>query len=204
MTLYMFTALLIVIPGLFYHSRPSITIKDAYRRIEYKVRHVTIEDIHILVITVILIFIMANRADTSTDANNYRLIFQSAASIQSFTDLITHDRIEIGYKLLNKIISLFTTDYYWVQVITTMVIILPVIYISRKSKCAWLSLFLYFVGGTYFQAFNVIRHMLSISVFYIGVEGIYTGDIKKYFIATFVGSLKYHDAKNATILDKTA
>ncbi len=193
MTLYMFTALLIAIPGFFYGEVRKRTFwgtpyKSYYVSADLKYSN-RYESRHIFIIMALLIFMSANRGAFSADDYNYREIFSECGSFKKIQDFLLYTRVEYGYSLLNFFVSKITRDYYWMQWINTLLTLIPVWYISKYSPYPWLSVFIYYIFGTYFQSFNVVRSMISASIVFMGVEGLYNGNKKRYFLCTLIATL---------------
>ena len=73
--------------------------------------------------------------------------------------------LEIGFKTMDKIIILFTTDPLPVFVISSAIIVgLVMTTIFTKSKNMVLSILIFFIGGFYFDSLNIMRQYLSISI----------------------------------------
>ncbi len=192
MNIYVILALFIIIPGLFYEPVIKRSLfgfqHNGYWTSKTNVSNRTFESIHIILIAFFLIILSAFRGDYSTDAKDYIRIFEECGNISNLSELLSYEKIEPGYVLLNVFVNFFTKDYLWMQVINTLLTIIPILYISSYSSNRWLSLFIYLVFGTYFQSFNVVRQMLAASIMMFGLEGVYNGDKKRYFISMIIAT----------------
>ena len=183
MSEYIILVLMIAVPGLFYAPRAS-------RRLDgppvTQVRH--FEKIHLFICGAYMLYLLAFRGVFSTDYNNYNIIFNTIAAMRDPMELLRYDDVEIGYTLLNKLVSLFTGDFRYVIIVCAVITLLPMFRLTDYSPNAWVSLFIYVVIGAYFQAFNVIRQMMSASIFSLAIPYLYRDEKRKYFLIVLLAA----------------
>lgn len=75
--------------------------------------------------------------------------------------------LELGFKLLYKLIGFFTNDYAVLFIITSMLVIIPIFYtIFKFSKKPVLSILLFFLTGYFFLSLNMVRQFVSMSILF--------------------------------------
>lgn len=102
--------------------------------------------------------------------------------------------LEIGYVLLNFIVSRFTSNYMFMQLVQSLIICIPVALYVKKSKNIVLSLVMYLAIGTYLESFNTVRGLMAASIYTLSFQYVENGDIKKYLLITFLASLLHLSA----------
>ena len=97
---------------------------------------------------------------------------------------------EWGFFLLNKVIQLYTLDYFWLFLICaaiTYIIVFDCIY--RYLKDPAFGIFLFVTTTSYFVSLNTTRQYIAIAVFLWAVRYIKRKEFWKYAIAIVLGSL---------------
>lgn len=95
--------------------------------------------------------------------------------------------LELGYKLLNKLILLFTSNFIWIFIITSFLIIFPIFYtFFKKSKNPILSIALFFLGGFFFQSLNMLRQYISIAIVFLSVDDLYNKKYKRFILSIVI------------------
>lgn len=97
----------------------------------------------------------------------------------SFWDIF-HDpssiggHMEIGWLVLNKVISLFTNDLQVFLVIIAILQFIPIAYVLGKYSCnVTLSFFVFACLGFYIHYFSGIRQMLAVSIIVLAFDQLY-------------------------------
>ncbi|ALG41882.1 exopolysaccharide polymerization protein [Megasphaera elsdenii CAG:570] len=120
-----------------------------------------------LIITFLPIwFIAAFRSlSVGTDTTANALYFVSAASGQSFADVIMNGGSSAGFNVISYLVGFLSSDFemytFWSS---TIIAIGFAAFIYRTSKQVWLSTFLFLALNMYFISFNASRQFISISI----------------------------------------
>lgn len=111
-------------------------------------------------------FVAFRGLPVGTDTMTYSGLFYSISHMSGNLGLISNSlHIEYGYVLLNKIISLFTDNYLFVQLIVSFVTIFLLINIILKSSSDYLMSLEIFISLTYyFLLMNISRQFLAVSI----------------------------------------
>lgn len=154
----------------------------------------TILYVYFIIFVSLLVFCIKINAKNSKIRDNYFLIisfillgfvhiFKNPASvpdileyIEGFKEIRQHDfhywlsntlvslKAEKGYIILNKIISSFTDNPFWLIFVTSIIILSGYFYSIRKySPFVWLSVILY-IMGPYAQSIYVLRQHMAMSI----------------------------------------
>ncbi|MDM5285511.1 EpsG family protein [Peribacillus frigoritolerans] len=144
-----------------------------------------------LIITFLqLLLIMGMRFEIGIDYNNYRSTFYLVDNT-SFVQLkdLSENSIEIGYLLLNKIVSIFTTDVELMFLVTSFLILFLVyraVYIH--SSIVWLSIYLFSVEA-YIASFNITRQYIAVALLFYSYKYIKDKKFIKFLIIVLCASL---------------
>jgi len=113
---------------------------------------------------VLLFFILALRSDNiGIDLSNYKIIFSDNYSKPFSTLWAAED--EKGYLLLNKAVSLFTTNFQWLLVIIALITIIPVAIVYIKQvEMPLLTILLYVNMSTFVMLFSGLRQSIAIGI----------------------------------------
>lgn len=121
--------------------------------------------IFVILVFVVMCLIMAFRSvDVGVDTGNYKIIFDlmKNTSFIEITDNFYTDSMEIGYALLMKVCSLICEDYYFFQVVISVLFsILAAKFILEESDNIFIGVVVFLGIGIYIIAFNVARQMLA-------------------------------------------
>lgn len=97
---------------------------------------------------------------------------------------------EIGYTYLNKFVALFTSDYAWIFVLTSIIFIYFVFKaIYKESDNIPFSIFLLVTMGYYFCFMNGIRQMLAASILMYSIPFVKQRNFKKFIICIIFATL---------------
>ena len=148
----------------------------------------------VVIITLQLVVILALRDFTvGTDVPNYVTHFRFIAE-NSF-DAIFELRHEIGYKILNKAISFFTTNN---QVFLTIVAILSIApvgrFIYKNSRMPFLSFIIYIAFNYYSFVFSGLRQAIAYGIIFISYDYIKNRKLAKFLICVSLASLFHKSA----------
>ena len=143
---------------------------------------------------VVLWFFMAMRAQTvGVDTKYYVCIYQQFPQI-SWKELFTAQLyptprrtweldLEPGYRLLNKLLSIYLSAPQWITVANSALIIaLLYRWLRRESPNAMLSIWLYLTLGVYQTEMNVARNAIAILLGYTAFHWIKERKLAPYFL----------------------
>lgn len=113
---------------------------------------------------ILLALLMLRHRSVGVDISNYLAMFNQTSRV-SFEKLFKLHESEQGYFLLNKIISLFTTDTQWFLAIMAMVTVVPyAVFFIRKSENAVLSIAVFITLSNFSMLFSGIRQSIAIAI----------------------------------------
>lgn len=137
-----------------------------------------------------LILVLALRhKNIGVDVEGYLLFFKKMP-FTSFASLPDIHRFEIGYKLLNKVISLFTMNEQWFLAIIAIICIVPIgRLIYKYSKMPFLSFALYIAFNYYTFVFSGLRQGIAFAILAWGYSYILEKRLLKFLMAVVVAAL---------------
>lgn len=101
-------------------------------------------------------------------------------------------RIDKGYLLINKLISLLNVDYTgFFLIISFITYISLAIFFYKYSSNVWMSVYLFITNLYIYDPFNIIRQMLALSVILIGLD-LFFKEKYKYFILVIIIASTIH------------
>ncbi len=120
-------------------------------------------------------FVSMFRYEVGTDWPIYNEYFyRISAGIDKFT--------EPGFNLINKVISLFTDDSWWLFAVCALCIgIFTFKAFMEQSVNPAFSILVYVLAGSYFNSQNQLRQAFAMSIFLYAFKYIKARDWKKYF-----------------------
>ncbi|WP_075109644.1 EpsG family protein [Bittarella massiliensis (ex Durand et al. 2017)] len=139
-----------------------------------------------------LFLISAVRVGMGLDYGSYRNIFLEISSLQ-IKDFLQYN-IEKGYALLNAVLCMFTQNFQWVVVLTSLVIwslIGGAIY--KYSKYPALS-FLLVTSFLFYFSLSGIRQSIAIAITLIGFNYLKDKEFWKYIIVIFIAMMFHYTA----------
>lgn len=141
-------------------------------------------NIYFVIVVALLIFISAFRGDFNPDYSGYEEIYNRFSYI-SFDAIIRRGMFsypEKGYLLFQYVINHVFHNVIWLFITTTIIIVVSNAYQIKKYAPNLLLAFILFVeAGTYYTSFNLMRHMLAISIVMMGSIFIYEKKPIKFF-----------------------
>lgn len=131
-----------------------------------------------------LFFVSAFRFNVGKDYNGtYRIGFNTISSGRDYKNF------EIGFKLINKFVLIFTKDYAGLFIITAFLFcFFTYKAIYSQSPSPTFSLFLLVTSGFYFYSMNAIRQCIATSIFLYAIQYIEKKDFKKYLFWILIAS----------------
>lgn len=179
--LYWYEMVIGALVGKKFINSPCI-IKSKKGRLEICIKSMIV----FFIVLLPLVIVMGGRNDIGTDTDSYRYIFDKIA----ISGLSGVSGIEIGYKLINMLISTFTSNNQWLFVICAIMICSNFCKFFKNINaplCIMLSIFLGY--GYYFYAMNIMRQYLSISIVLANIYKIEKGEKKKFVISVLIAAL---------------
>jgi len=149
----------------------------------------------------ILIFVMGFREYTiGVDGSSYHRIFNNINSL-SLSEYYQVKHIEPMYYILNRVIGFFTSEFQWILIITSIIIVsgfLKALSYNMEKFSLPLAVFI-FITTQYFYYFGIIRMGLAVAIIGYGYKYILE-DKKKHFIAIVVLATTFHYSALFTLL----
>lgn len=183
MIIYISSTIISVIFAYFsiYFSKININVTSLYNS-KQKLRSIMKKMFAILSFLPLFI-VSAIRYGVGTD---YLLIYLPAFYYDFYTE---GERFEVGFKLIVKLIRLFTSNYQWLFAITSLIFaffIYKAIYEQSSSPC--FSIILLVLTNFYFISMNAIRQCISIAIFMYSIKYIKSNNFFKYLIFILIAA----------------
>lgn len=133
-------------------------------------------------------FVSVFRYEVGTDWPIYDEYFHKiAAGVDKFT--------EPGFNVLNKVLSFFTKDSWWLFAVCALLIgIFMFKTIMDQSVNPAFSILVYVLAGDYFNSQNQLRQALAMSIFLYAFKYVKERDWKRYFFWILIASLMHVSA----------
>lgn len=139
-------------------------------------------------------FLSAFRSSSvGNDTTEYIRIFNDI----SFTGDISiySRRYELGYLYFNKLLSIVSSNYQLIIIITSIIIMVGFgLFIYRYSNNLWLSVYLFFTLGYFGRSMNTIRLNIAIAIVLFSYDFLREKKIIKFIITVFFASLFHRTA----------
>lgn len=170
MAAYIFLVLLPVVTGAFIKRRQCRSLHGMDNESNKKV---------LCVFFLILFFLLALRSfKIGTDLTNYIPRFQSISDM-SWGEIFSNEHREIGYVILNKLVSIFSKNPHVFLAIVAGITIIPLaILYCWESENALLSISIFLILPNFCMLFSGLRQAIAIS---LGVPAYYLAKRKKFF-----------------------
>lgn len=143
----------------------------------------------ILVSFLLLFIISALRAETiGTDTSNYLRGFEIIKH-SSFDTMINFIRWEKGYVILNKIVSIFTSNGQGILIVSSFIVLFSMCtFIKRHSNNTFMSILLYINLYYYFASFNMIRQSIAMGLIVLSYAFIKERNFRKFLLLVLLAS----------------
>jgi len=164
--------------------------------IQYNKRRIIGEKLYYVICCIVMISIVALRADFWTDSFGYTRIFNTVKGyglpelVKNYSILKLTNGGEILFLTFTKIVTLFTNDthiYFAIIALITYIPIVAIIY--KKAECPFLSLLILYAFGFYFSSFNVIRSCMAFGVSCLLIDDIINKKTIRYIVFAVILSL---------------
>ncbi|MCZ1179757.1 EpsG family protein [Acinetobacter pittii] len=135
-----------------------------------------------------LIFFASIRSSSvGTDTVNYTYNFERSLNSMYYD---FNNGMELGYQLLEYIILTCTDNYFWLFLISSIVVVLSyLITIKKLSINYFYSIFIFITFGFYTFFFNGLRQGLAMSICFLGLPYLLEKRIIPYFTVVFIASM---------------
>lgn len=144
----------------------------------------------LLLLVLPLWLVMGMRYGIGTDFHEYRRIFEYIASEKDVFH--GYENIELGFKIFDYLIALFTDNAQWMFLLSSFIIIagyLKGFYDNRNSLVICIAAFMGL--GYYFYAMNIFRQYMAMAVVFSGITYLEHGQIKK-FLCFILAACLFH------------
>lgn len=149
-----------------------------------------------LFFAIYLLLLVMRSSAIGRDLTGYESIFLSLS--KEPLELLFQSDLEIGYVLLNKLISLFTSDFQWVIAVTAIITVIPIWYVYKKeSEDAYITISLFVMLPTFAMSFSGLRQAIAVSFGALAYEFTKNKKPLRFVIAVAIAFL-FH--KSALIL----
>ena len=160
-------------------------------------------NINLFISFLFLFLILGLRDISGIDDPVYSRIFYEVNSF-GWIEKFKTSTLEPGYLILNRIVGVFTNDYIYMQLISSL-IPLAIFYISFKKYKKSIDIsFAVFLLSTmiYFQILSVglVRMFIAVSIIFKGLYYIPLKDTRKFFAHVLIASLFHYSAMFMSIL----
>ena len=174
--------ILLIVPGIAYFCfRHSPKHEQADRRT-------------LTVFFVLLYLLLALRHNTVGNDYAVYLYYFDAISNMEWGSLFSLD-IEMGYVLLNKVVSVFTDNFQWFLAIVSAIIVLPIWHVYRKhSEDAPMTILLFVNSATFVMFFSGIRQSIAIAIGCLAFEFARNKKWIKFLIAVVIAIFFHRSA----------
>lgn len=102
-------------------------------------------------------------------------------------------KAEPGWVILNKVISQFSGNFFWLLFITSFLILIGPYKTIQKycpPRYVWIAVLLYF-SGSFMQSLFVLRQHMAISICLLSIPSIISSNWKKYLLCCFI-AISFH------------
>ena len=164
------------------------------RKVKFKVgkKKINVSNFLLILAGSYLVLFSGLVGNVASDHNQYIYIYNNIKiySLQSFFTL-THKikGVEKGYGLLLWIIGNIFDNNIYIFILSSILVITPIILFAKKTKDPFLFLIFFLAFGYYFSSFNVIRQTIVASLFLFSIKYIILGNFKKYTCCIMLMSL---------------
>ena len=145
----------------------------------------------LLLLFIPLLIVSWRRGNTTVDYGNYEYFFMASKNLSFFTGFQSLG-IEPGYFLLNKIVSLISSNFTtFLFFFSTIILSIYYYFFYKFSQFYGMSMLLLIAFGSYYTSFNTMRQFLAASICIIGVINIKKGFFKYSLIIILAASIHY-------------
>ncbi|MTC78877.1 EpsG family protein [Providencia sp. wls1916] len=137
--------------------------------------------LHVITFIITALFI-GFRYDIGIDYYNYEKIFDSFNQVP----------YQIKYEPLYYILNIISPSYLWVNIFSSMLILLPLYFLCKKSKInPTIFITIFILSDMFFSSFNIVRQMISLSWIMFGTWYLLEKKILKFILISII-AISFH------------
>ncbi len=148
---------------------------------------------YFIIMGLVLTLVVGLRYGIGYDYFTYGKIFDEIKAL-SFAKLFTGTTYEIGFALLCKMISLFTSSYLAFYLIFALCTIGPLMVFLYRYQYGWLMLFAYATMGLYYGSMNMMRQYLAATIVLWSLEFIQKKKFVPYLLIILLAASMHKSA----------
>ena len=150
----------------------------------------------VVCVFLILVIITGLRGQFSVDYGIYYDIFTQVKEMSIFDIFYGKVNVEIGYALLNKVISYVFSNCIYLMLVIAMITVYSYLKVFRKySKSVYISTILLLCIGSYYTSFNTTRIALAAALVFLSSSLLYKKeDMWRYFLCMILISTIHKSA----------
>ncbi|WP_180056315.1 EpsG family protein [Acinetobacter sp. YH12227] len=139
----------------------------------------------------VLLFSLRN-ISVGVDTNAYTLNYKNHNNV--YVNGFLED-IEIGYQILDRTVIYFTYNYFWLFLISSVIVISLYLYTLKKISPNYsISVFLYISLGYYTFFFNGLRQGIALALCFFSLKYLFRKEFLKFLLVVFIASLFHKSA----------
>lgn len=150
-----------------------------------------------LALNFIFLLILAAFRDVSVgnDTVEYYRIFNLVSSINFIDGIFNISRYEIGYLLLNYVVTRFTNNFNIILFITSFLYLYSTFkFIEKYSKSKFMAVMLFFTFSMYYLIFNIQRQCIAIAIFLYAIKFLENKQYIRYIISILLATMFHYIA----------
>lgn len=122
------------------------------------------------------------RYDIGVDYYNYEQIYESFNQVS----------YQIKYEPLYYLLNIISPSYVWVNVFSSMLILLPLYFLCKKSNISpSIFITIFILSDMFFSSFNIVRQMISLSWIMFGTWYLIEKKIFKFIFISII-AISFH------------
>lgn len=148
----------------------------------------------------VLVVLAGLRGNMTADFTAYKNIFinysgYNLSRLRTIFNISYHLNVwEIGYVIENFLVSRFTDNYMWVQIVSAIITYGCLFYFLKDSIDPVLSILLFLSIGIFLEGFNTVRNVMAACIYSLSIKYMVNRDFKKYTAVVLVASLFHSTA----------
>lgn len=150
-----------------------------------------------LLLNFIFLFILPafRNVSVGNDTVEYYRIFDMVSSMKSINGLFNISRYEIGYLLLNYLVTRVTNNFNVILFITSFIYLYSVFrFIKKYSNSKFMAVMLFFTFSAYYLVFNIQRQCIAIAIFLYAIKFLENKQHIKYIILILLATMFHYVA----------
>lgn len=157
----------------------------------YKSKNENKQKIYLIIIGILLILVSGLRdKNIGVDTASYVNFFQNVSNLDN--SQLNSIYYEKGFILFNKFLVLFSNHYSILLVISTLIIIIPILlFIKENSNSIWMSVYLFVTLTFYYNSMNIMRQYIAIGLILLSYSYVKKRKIIPFVFLVFL-SASFH------------